>query len=91
VTGDVAVSSAGTAVQLETAKTVWNMVTIIAKSGNSGRIFIGGSDVDSSTGRGLSAGDSISIEPGKSHHVDLSAIYIDASSSADGVDFFASL
>ena len=89
--GDVAVSSAGTAVQLETTATLWNSVVIVAKGNNTGRIFIGGSDVDSSTTRGLAAGDWVSISPpNKAHHVDLSTIYVDASDSGEGVDFYAS-
>ena len=89
--GDVAVSSAGTAVQLETSETLWNSVVIVAKSNNTGRIFIGGSDVDSSTTRGLAASDSISFTPpNKAHHIDLSTIYVDASVSGEGADFYAS-
>jgi hypothetical protein len=91
IMGDAVVSSAGTAVQLETDKTLgWHSVAIVAKLSNTGKIYVGGSDVDSNTSEGLAAGASWNMkDEGKVHGIFLDDFYIDASVDGEGVDFSA--
>lgn len=87
ITGYQAVASAGTAVALaaDNGKR-YKTFTIIAETDNSGRIFVGGSDVDSSTNSGLAAGATLSLV--SSHGWLLSELYIDSAQNDDGVDFY---
>ena len=87
VSGSQTVPSNGTAVALGTG--IYGSVTIIAKTGNTGKVFVGGSDVASSTNEGLAAGAAIEISPSRGHVIDLSDIYIDVGTNDDGVDFYA--
>ena len=80
------VAAAGTAVVLDATEQRLLALMIIAHSDNAGRIFYGGSDVDSSTQKGLAAGESITISAGGKPFV-LSSIFIDAANNDDGVDF----
>lgn len=86
LSGSQTVTTAGTRVQLQTTKNLFKSIVIVAKDNNTGRIYVGGSDVASTTNLGLAPGDSVTF----STHlpVDLSDIYIDASVSAEGVDFY---
>lgn len=79
------VTSAGTAVVLDATDYYVQAVLIQAHDNNVGRIFYGGSDVASTTQRGLAAGASVSITGNK--RFKLSTFYIDAGTSDDGVDF----
>lgn len=89
------VTTAGTAESLlassPTGGSFWPCFTIVAKSTNTGQVYIGGSDVDNATNDGLDAGQSIefSCTQGKNSY-DLSKIYIDVDTSGDGVDIYAS-
>lgn len=87
IVGQQAVGSAGTAEQLDTdnATVLLRALTIIAYSTNTGRIFYGGSDVDSSTQKGLQAGESMTFEAPAPF--ELGSLYIDAGTNSDGVDF----
>lgn len=87
ISGAKAVTTAGTAVQIEDGTFAFvRSITIIAESDNTGQIYVGGSDVASTTNAGLDSGDSLSITaPGG---LKLTDIYIDASVSSDGVDFY---
>jgi hypothetical protein len=78
------VTTSGTAEALAAARVVYG-VTIVAKTGNSNQIYIGGSDVTTSTNDGLDAGDTLEI-PGP---LDLGDIYLDADTNGEGVDFYA--
>ncbi len=84
--GEKTVATAGTAVALNASQRV-KAVTIIAKSGNTNRVYLGGADVSSSTNGGLGAGESISLEA--VNWMDLADIYVDADTNGEGVDFFA--
>ena len=84
--GKKTVAVAGTAEAVATGQTV-TQVLLIALTTNTGRIFYGGSDVDSSTQDGLPPGASITITPGKAF--DIGTLYIDSAVSGDGVDFVA--
>ncbi len=85
VFGDEDVAAAGTAVPLEAADTRVRSVMLIAKDDNTGRIFYGGTDVDSSTQRGLAAGESIVIAG--TRPFEIGTIFIDSSVNGEGVDF----
>lgn len=84
--GDKTVVTAGTAVALAAAQRV-KALTIVAKSDNTGRVYIGGSDVSSTTNGGLGAGESVSLEA--VNWMDLADIYVDADTGGEGVDFYA--
>jgi len=64
----------------------YTTITIVAETDNTGRIFVGGSDVASSTNSGLAAGAVLSLV--SSHGWLLSEIYINAGTNDDGVDFY---
>ena len=84
--GQKTVTSAGTAEAVLTGSRATELL-LIALSTNTGRVYYGGSDVDSSTQEGLVAGASIRIT---SHRVfDVGDIFIDVSVSGEGVDFIA--
>jgi hypothetical protein len=81
------VASAGTAEALGTG--LYNSVVIIATPSNTGQIYVGGSDVASTTNDGLDSGDVLEIAPTKAHGINLAKIFLDASVSTDGVSFYA--
>ena len=82
------VATAGTAEVLVAASKRVKSVVIVAKSDNTGRVvYVGGSDVSSSTNGGLGASQSISLEA--AGWMDLADIYIDADTNVEGVDFYA--
>ena len=74
---------------LASGDTIWHSVTVVAKDQNTGRIYVGGSDVDSNTNLGLRASEVLIIQPHLSHAIFLDDIYVDASVSGEGVDFYA--
>lgn len=77
------VTTAGTRVQLPNY--ACREVTIVAKKGNTGSIFVGGSDVSSTVfGAELSAKDSVTLAVS---NTDL--IYIDASVNGEGISYVA--
>ena len=87
ISGKQEVASAGTAVALDTDNgRRYKTFTIVAETDNTGRIFVGGSDVTSSTNSGLAAGAVLSLV--SAHGWLLSEIYIDAAEDDDGVDFY---
>lgn len=88
--GTQAIASAGTAEQLigSTRRKV-KSITLMAYSGNTGQIFYGGSDVDSSTQNGLDAGETVTINAPDNAAFDASEIWIDSGTSSDGADFVA--
>lgn len=79
-------ATAGTAVALATANRVKG-VTLVAKLTNTGNVYVGGSDVASSTNGGLYPGQVLEI-PGP---LNLGDIYIDVDTTDEGVDFYAQL
>ena len=87
ITGKQEVASAGTAEALAADNgRRYKTITIAAYTDNTGRIFVGGSDVASSTNSGLAAGAVLSLV--SSHGWLLSEIYINAGTNDDGVDFY---
>lgn len=87
VFGQQSIAAAGTAEALVSEHTLVSGVLIIAHADNSGQIFYGGVDVDSSTQAGLDAGESVFFETSVQAPFDLQEIFIDAAANDDGVDF----
>ena len=85
--GDKAVAVAGTAEALAATQRV-RSVTIVAKDNNTGRVYVGGADVSSSVNRGMQSGD-VLTHTSASGWLDLADIYVDASVSGEGVDYYA--
>mgnify|MGYP003679890953 CR=1 FL=1 len=92
IVGQKAVTTAGTALQLDSTspKRLVTSVAITAKVGNTGNVFIGGSDVASSTNAGYEPGTAIRMS-NKPRGLDLSDIYIDVAVNGEGVDFIATI
>lgn len=86
LTSEKTVTAAGTAVALHAAQRV-KSVTIVAKTSNAGQVYLGGSDVASTTNNGMAPGDALSIPA--ENWLDLSDLYIDSDINGDGVDFWA--
>lgn len=87
--GQKAVTTAGTRVQVDTTSRPISALMLIAYSTNTGRIFYGGSDVASSTQKGLEPGESIVIQSIEEEPFDIAGIYLDSATNGDGVDFVA--
>ena len=81
------VSSAGTAVALSSSSQRVKSLTVVAKPGNTGQVYVGGSDVASTTNSGLAPGDSV-ILPAV-NWLDLKDVFIDVDTNGEGVDFYA--
>ena len=62
-------------------------VAILAKTGDTGQVYIGGSDISSSVNDGMDPGDSVRFEA--DNWLDLADIYIDVDNNGEGVDFYA--
>ena len=86
ISGEKTVTAAGTAEAITGANRV-KAITIIAKTGNTGQVYVGGSDVASTTNQGLDAGETLSIET--VGWMDLAGIYVDVDTNGEGVDFYA--
>ena len=83
--GQKTVSSAGTAEALVASSTkIRQGVYIKALEGNSGTVYVGDSDVSSSNGYELAAGDVVFLAVR-----DLADIYLDVSSGGEGASFLA--
>jgi hypothetical protein len=82
VSGQETVASAGTAEQLPAQ--ACKSVSIKALAGNTGKIYVAGDYVDSSTGYELAAGESVDL------CIDnVNRLYIDASVNGEGVSWLA--
>jgi len=85
-TGTTDVPSAGTAVQLSNTldRVIW--IRVSARTGISGAVYFGRSDVSSSNGYELSANDHLEIDfrPGSEA---FSAFYVDASTNGNDLDW----
>ena len=82
------VAVAGTAERLVAASLRVRSVVIGAKSGNTGKVFIGGSDVASTTNGGLAANSTLTITAEAASFFDLTDIWVNAAVSGEGVDFY---
>ena len=88
ISGDKTVAAAGTAEALASASQRVRSVTIVAKDANTGRVYVGGSGVDSTVNSGLLAGD-VLTHTTAGGWLDLADVYIDAAVSGEGVDYYA--
>lgn len=79
------VTAAGTAEALGSG--LFKSVSIIAKTGNTGQVYVGGSDVDSDTNDGLDSGDALNLSDDRG--INLAEVYVDVDTSSEGVDFYA--
>lgn len=80
-------SSGNKKVASSTTKAVWYIIQ--APSANTGKVYVGGSTVTTSTGAYLSAGDSLSAPPqGGAAAYDLSNTYIACTQAADTITYF---
>lgn len=83
----VIVASAGTAVPITTDRYLVSSVTVTASLDNTGKIYVGDIDVDSSNGQELLPGDSITIDAVHGlkgwDEFFIDEVYIDASTSGN--------
>lgn len=88
LSGEKTVTTAGTAEALaDTAPTLYKSLVIRAKVSNTGQVYVGGSDVASTTNDGLDPGDSLPMFSDRG--LDLSDIFIDVDTNGEGVDIYA--
>ena len=75
----VTIANAGTAVPLVSGNTWGRGLIVQASEDNTGRVFVGDSNVDAASGIELSPGKAVQIEiPGAPDYtVDLSTVYVD--------------
>ena len=85
ISSEKTVTAAGTAEALASSQRVRG-VTIVAKTSNTGQVYVGGSDVASTTNDGLAPGDVVEVPA--ENWLDLADIYIDVDTSGEGVDFY---
>lgn len=88
ISGEKTVTTTGTAEALLTAG-VYSAVTIIAKAANTNQVYVGGSDVATTTNDGLDAGDVLTLKPSRGHVIQLGDIFLDVDTNGEGVDFYA--
>ena len=87
VSGDKTVTAAGTAEALGASQRV-RSITVVAKDNNTGRVYVGGSDVASTVNRGLQAGD-VLTHTSASGWLDLADVFVDVDVSGEGIDYYA--
>ena len=87
IASEKTVTAAGTAEALGTSQRV-RSITVVAKDNNTSRVYVGGSDVASTTNRGLGAGD-VLTHTSASGWLDLADVYVDVDVSGEGVDYYA--
>ena len=87
IAAEKTVAAAATAEAIAAASQRVKSLTVIAKTGNTGQVYVGGSDVGSSTNDGLAPGDSLVIPA--LGWLDLSDVYIDVDTNGEGVDYYA--
>jgi hypothetical protein len=82
------VTTAGTEVQVSSGVLTVRSCVIQALAANAGKIYVGGSDVDSTHGAHLSPGASLTLEaPGDpTAYIDLTNVYVDAETNGDKVN-----
>ena len=85
VSSEKTVTASGTAEALSSSRRV-KSVTVVAKTGNTGQVYVGGSDVAITTNDGLTPGDA--LEVGSEEWLDLNDIYVDVDTNGEGVDFY---
>jgi len=86
LSGEKTVTTTGTAEALRGAVIV-RALTIIAKAANTNQVYVGGSDVATTTNDGLDAGQALVLESDKG--IDLSTVFLDVDTNGEGVDYYA--
>tara|TARA_Y100000310_G_scaffold183744_1_gene183866 strand:+ start:333 stop:632 length:300 start_codon:yes stop_codon:yes gene_type:complete len=86
ISGEKTVTAAGTAEALASTQRV-KSCAVVAKLGNTGKVYLGGSDVASTTNDGLDPGDVVNLPA--INWLDLAHVYIDVDTTGEGVDFYA--
>ena len=86
LSGQKLVATAGAAEALVASTKRVKRLQVIALSTNTKPVYLGGSDVSSTTNGGLVASGSISLEA--EGWMDLKAIYVGADVDGEGVDFY---
>lgn len=86
ISSEKTVTAAGTAEALAGSQRVRSL-TVIAKIANTGQVYVGGSDVASTTNDGLDAGEGLEIQA--DNWLDLADLYIDVDANGEGVDYYA--
>ena len=87
VSGDKTVAAAGTPEAVGASQRV-RSITVVAKDNNTGRVYVGGSDVASTVNRGLQAGD-VLTHMSASGWLDLADVFLDVDVSGEGIDYYA--
>ena len=87
VSGDKTVAAAGTPEAVGASQRV-RSITVVAKDNNTGRVYVGGSDVASTVNRGLQAGD-VLTHTSASGWLDLADVFLDVDVSGEGIDYYA--
>ena len=86
ISSEKTVTAAGTAEALSSSGQRVKSVSVIAKAGNTGQVYVGGSDVASTTNDGLAPGDTLMIP--SVNWLDLKDVYVDVDVSGEGVEFY---
>lgn len=89
ISGEKTVTTSGTAEALGSG--LYTSVVITAKVANTNQVYVGGSDVATSTNDGLDAGDSLALSVSRGHAVNLGDTYLDVDTNGEGVDFYGIL
>lgn len=87
ISSEKTVSAAGTAEALASSSQRVKGLTLTAKAGNTGQVYVGGSDVGSTTNDGLAPGDTLMVPA--VNWLDLSTVYIDVDVTGEGVELYA--
>ena len=87
IASEKTVAAAGTAEALVAASQRVKSLTLIAKTGNTGQLYIGGSDVAAATNDGIAPGDTLIVPA--DNWLDLNDVYVDVDVSGEGVEIYA--
>jgi hypothetical protein len=87
--GSKTVSASGTAEALVASSTDAQMLFVEAKSGNTGAIYFGDSNVNKTTSKQITLlqGQSVDVHADGGYKIDINEFYIDADNNGDGVGF----
>ncbi|MEE8046507.1 MAG: hypothetical protein V3T49_06690 [Dehalococcoidia bacterium] len=83
--GSVTVTSPGTAVAVVSSGNAISAVSFRARSDNTGAVYVGDSDVDSTNGYRLEPGDELTLSFRET--IDLRRFFIDGDTANDSADF----
>ena len=87
ISSEKTVSVAGTAEALASSSQRVKSLTLTAKAGNTGQVYVGGTEVASTTNDGLAPGDTLMIPA--VNWLDLNTVYIDVDVAGEGVELYS--